>query len=99
MWSRPFVRRLARHLLVLAKERRELERLEPMLEQNPGRLAHLRISGHQAQVVRGTGLGNIGLGKVWIDVEVEPWRTLLDPAQHQVLDRVETNRAQSEGHA
>ena len=34
------VRRLARHLLVLAKERRELEGLEPMFEQDPGRLAH-----------------------------------------------------------
>ena len=27
-------------LLVLAKERRELEGLEPMFEQDPGRLAH-----------------------------------------------------------
>ena len=34
------VRRLARHLLVLAKGCRELEGLEPMLEQDPGRLAH-----------------------------------------------------------
>ena len=35
------VRRVARHLLVLAKERRELQHLEPMFEQDPGRLAHL----------------------------------------------------------
>ena len=34
------VRRQARHLLVLAKERRELEGLEPVLEQDPGRLAY-----------------------------------------------------------
>ena len=34
------VRRLARHLLVLAKERRELQHLEPMFEQDPGWLAH-----------------------------------------------------------
>ena len=35
--------------------------------------------------------------RVRIDVEVELGRALLDPAQHQVLDRIEADGAQAKG--
>ena len=54
---------------------------------------------HQAQVARRASLADVGLGQVRIDVEVELGRALLDPAQHQVLDRIEADGAQGEGHA
>ena len=39
----------------------------------------------------------MGLGQVGIDIQIETRRPALDPAQQQVLDRIEADRPQPEG--
>ncbi len=39
----------------------------------------------------------MGLGQVGIDIRIEAWRPAFDPAQQQVLDRIEADRPQPEG--
>jgi hypothetical protein len=38
----------------------------------------------------------MGLRQVGIDRQIEPWRPVLDPAQHQMLDRIEADHATGE---
>ena len=39
----------------------------------------------------------MGLGQVGIDIQIETRRPAFDPAQQQVLDRIEADRPQPEG--
>jgi hypothetical protein len=47
----------------------------------------------QRHVIRGPRLFTAASGRCGV-LQVQPWRPLLEPAQQQMLDRVEANRAQ-----
>ena len=39
----------------------------------------------------------MGLGQVWIDIQIEARRPAFNPAEQQVLDRIEADRPQPQG--
>ena len=84
-------------LVVFAQERRQLERLEMMREQQLRRVAHDVAPPEQGQIGLGRGHRHPCPRQVGIDRQVEPRWPTLDPAQHQMLDRVKADRAAGDG--
>ena len=85
------------NLLMLAQEGRQLELLEMMGEQDLWGSRSWPRPGKQAHVGLGRSGLDMGLGQGGIDIQIETRRPSLDPAQQQVLDRIETDRPQSQG--
>ena len=88
---------LARDLVVLAQERRQLQRLEVVGQKNLRGVAHDAASRQQLQVGARRGRRDGRSRQIGIDRHVEAWRPPLDPAQHQMLHGVEADGASRNG--
>ena len=84
-------------LVVLAQERRQLQRLQMVGEQDLRCVGHAATPARQIHVRPRRGRRDRCLGQIRIDRHVEAWRTPLDAAQHQMLHGIEADRAAGDG--
>jgi hypothetical protein len=61
------------------------------------RVAHDAAPSEQVEIGLGRGRRHARSRQVGIDRQIEPWWPTLDPAQHQMLDRVKADCAASDG--
>ena len=64
-----------------------------MGQQELWRIAHGAAPFRRPHVRAGRGCCHLGARQIGMGQQVQAWRPLLDPAQHQVLDRIEADHA------
>ena len=62
-------------------------------EQDLGCIGHDAHPGEQVYVGFSRSGHDVGPRQVGIDLQIEPWRPALDPAQRQMLHRIEADHA------